>query len=51
MAVFREIKPGPPPPEPDIHRIPRAVLIVINGFLVLVALAAMVGIWFGKTGG
>jgi putative membrane protein len=51
MGVFREIKPGPPPPEPDIHRIPRALLVVINGFLVLVALAAMVGIWFGKTGG
>lgn len=50
-AVWREIHPGPPPPQPDVGRIPPHLLVVINGFLVLVALAAMLGIWFGETGG
>lgn len=50
-AVWRENHPGPPPPQPDVGRIPPHLLVVINGFLVLVALAAMLGIWFGETGG
>lgn len=50
-AVWREINPGPPPPEPDIGRIPPYLLLAVNGFLVLVALAALLGIWFGNTGG
>jgi putative membrane protein len=44
-AVWREIPPGVPPPEPDTRRIPRAVLFVVNGFLAVVALAALVSIW------
>ncbi len=27
------------------------LLVAMNGFLVLVALAALLGIWFGNTGG
>ncbi|MCQ8783985.1 YidH family protein [Mangrovibrevibacter kandeliae] len=50
-AVWREINPGPPPPHPDTRRINRWLLILVNGFLCLVALAAMLGIWFGRTGG
>jgi putative membrane protein len=35
----------------DISWIPPALLVVVNGFLVLVALSALVSIWFGRTGG
>lgn len=50
-AVWRELFPGTPPPQPDVHRLPRALLFVLNGFLALVALAVLVGVWFGRTGG
>jgi putative membrane protein len=50
-AVWRQMVPGPPPPEPDAPKIPRWLLVVVNGFLVLVALSALVSIWFGRTGG
>jgi putative membrane protein len=46
-AVWRNLQPGPPPPEPDAKRINSWILIVVNGFLVLVSLAALTGIWFG----
>jgi putative membrane protein len=51
VAVWRELSPGAPPPEPDTHRLPPALLIASNGFLTLVALAALMSIWFGRTGG
>ena len=44
-AVWRELQPGAPPPMPDIKRLPRPLLLAVNGFLVLVALAALVGVW------
>jgi len=44
-GVWRDLNPGAPPPRPDIRRLPSWLLIVINGFLVLVALAALVGTW------
>jgi putative membrane protein len=50
-AVWREINPGPPPPKADLRRIHPALLVTVNGFLMLVALAALVSIWFGRTGG
>jgi putative membrane protein len=46
-AIWRELYPGPPPPRPALKPIPPAVLIVINAFLALVSLAALIGIWFG----
>lgn len=46
-AVWRNLDPGPPPPVPDVKRLHPWLLIVVNGFLVLVALAALLGIWFG----
>jgi putative membrane protein len=46
-AIWRHLHPGPPPPVPDVQRIPRAVLITINVFLGLVSLAALIGIWIG----
>lgn len=50
-AVWRQLFAGPPPPHPDTPRIPPALLIAVNGFLMLVAFSALVGIWFGRTGG
>jgi putative membrane protein len=46
-AVWRDITPVAPP-RPEIRRLPRAALIVTNGFLGLVALAALVGVWFHR---
>jgi putative membrane protein len=43
-AVWREMAPVAPP-QPDTQRLPAWVLIAVNGFLVIVALAALVGIW------
>ena len=50
-AIWRQMVPGPPPPEPDTPKIPPWLLVVVNGFLVLVALSALISIWFGRTGG
>src|SRR3954464_1096129 len=44
-AIWRHLNPGPPPPVPDVKRIPHGVLIAINAFLALVSLAALIGIW------
>jgi putative membrane protein len=49
-AVWRHLEPGVPPPRVDVSRIPVWILVAVNGFLALVALAALVGIWFGRTG-
>jgi putative membrane protein len=49
-AVWRQLNPGPPPPR-DAPEIPPFLLLAVNVFLVLVSLAALVGIWFGQTGG
>lgn len=50
-AVWRQMNPGPPPPRGEAKRIHPALLVTVNAFLIVVALAAMVGIWFGRTGG
>jgi putative membrane protein len=44
-AIWRYLNPGPPPPVPDLKRIPHMVLIAVNAFLALVSLAALIGIW------
>ena len=44
-AVWREIHGTPAPPRPDMRRIPVALLVPMNGFLLLVAAAVLVGIW------
>jgi len=33
------------PPRPDTRRLPPALLVAVNGFLALVSLGALVGIW------
>jgi putative membrane protein len=43
-AVWRQMTQVAPP-DPDTRRIPRWLLIAINGFLLIVSLAALVGIW------
>jgi putative membrane protein len=50
-AVWRELSPGAPPPQPDVRQLPRVLLFALNGFLALVALAVLFGVWFGRTGG
>lgn len=50
-AVWREMNPGPPPPRGEARRIHPAILLAVNGILILVALSALLGIWFGRTGG
>jgi putative membrane protein len=44
-AVWRELQGARPAPSPDIKPLPRAVLVPVNFFLLLVALAALIGIW------
>ena len=50
-AVWRQLFTGAPPPVPDVRRIQPVLLVIVNGFLMLVALAALVTIWFGRTEG
>ena len=47
-GVWRELKPVQAPPRPRTRELPPALLVIINGFLALVALTALVGIWFGR---
>jgi putative membrane protein len=47
VGVWRNLNPGAPPPRPDARRIPPILLVAVNGFLVLVAAAALIGIWLG----
>ena len=43
-AVWREITPSVEPPKPRGRRLPTAMLVAINGFLVIVTVAAFVGV-------
>jgi putative membrane protein len=43
-AVWREMAPVAPS-QPDTQRLPAWLLLAVNGFLVIVVLAALVGIW------
>jgi putative membrane protein len=47
-AVWRELYPGAPPPHPDVRRLPAAILIAVNGVLLVAALAVLVVIWLGR---
>lgn len=44
-AVWRELQGVPREPGPDIKPVPRSILVPMNLLLLLVALAALVGIW------
>jgi putative membrane protein len=47
-AVWREVRPKILNPVPHTQRLPAPLLLVMNGFLVLVSLAALGGIWVGR---
>lgn len=47
-AVWRELATAPVPPQPDTHRLPQALLLGMNGFLVFVSAAALVGVWVAR---
>ena len=50
-AVWRDLRPGHDSPQrSDVRRIPPVLLAVVNGGLLLVALGALLGVWFGRTG-
>src|SRR3954454_11050108 len=40
-ALWRELSPAAPPPEPDVRQLPQVLLFALNGFLALVALAVL----------
>lgn len=44
-AVWRELRGIPSTSQPDIPAIPHALLVPMNFFLLLVAAAALIGIW------
>lgn len=46
-AVWRELHGTGDATQRDIRPLPKALLVPINGFLLLVAVAALVGIWIG----
>ena len=48
-AVWRELRPGAPPPQPDTRRMPAALLVAVNGFLTFVSLIAVIGIWLASS--
>jgi putative membrane protein len=43
-GVWRDAYPGAPPP-PDTRRLPTWLLLLVNGFLLFVSLAALIGVW------
>jgi putative membrane protein len=52
VAVWRDLRPGHDAPQrSDVWRLPRALLAIVNGGLLLVSLGALLGVWFGRTGG
>ncbi|MCH8686771.1 YidH family protein [Pedomonas mirosovicensis] len=46
-GIWRYLRPGAPLGIPDVRRLPAVLLIGVNAFFVLVALAALYGIWSG----
>lgn len=47
-AVWRDLRPGASPPQPDVQELPRTALLALNGFLALVAVATFLGLWLGR---
>jgi putative membrane protein len=47
-GVWRQLRPGAPPPEPDTPQLPSALLVAVNGFLVLVGIAALTALWLAR---
>ena len=52
VAVWRDLRPGHDSPvRSDVWRLPKALMLVVNGGLLRVSLGALMGVWFGQTGG
>jgi putative membrane protein len=52
VAVWRDLRPGHDAPQrSDVWRLPGALLVVVNGGLLLVSLGPLMGVWIGRTGG
>ncbi len=49
-AVWRDRTPVAPP-RPSVRRLPRGILLVVSGFMVLVSAAALVMSWYGVRSG
>jgi putative membrane protein len=49
-GVWRQLYPGPPPPKSDVPQLPPWILILVNAALIVVALSALIGVWFGRAG-
>ena len=49
-AVWRDLRPVAPPPRPHTRQLATPVLVGVSGFLVLVDLAALAGIWLARGG-
>jgi len=47
-AIWRELYPSVQPPKPRAQRLPRSMLLFVNGFLMLVAMAALIGVLAAK---
>ena len=47
-AVWREVMRIDAPQAPDARRLPRALLISLNGFLIFVDLVAEIGVWLAR---
>lgn len=44
-AMWREVRSSSQPPEASTRRIPIALVVFVNGFPLLMALAALAGMW------
>jgi hypothetical protein len=47
VGVWPNLNPGAPLPRPDVRQLPAFLLVSVSGFLVLVSIAELVGIWAG----
>ena len=48
-AVWREASRITDPIAPDTRRLPRGLLVALNGFLIVVDIAALVGVWLARS--
>lgn len=44
-AIWRHLNDGVPPPRPDLRSAPHSLLLAINIFLLVVCIAALIGVW------
>ncbi len=45
-GVWRHFHPGPPPPTPSVKVMPRAALVIANAVLAMIAIGALVVLWW-----